>query len=61
MDPLHALYGIVACVVLSCWRIAWLGLVVPAWRVFWKGCLILAGAYAVNKLDGEFEDGAYRS
>lgn len=61
MDPLYALYGLVAGIALVSWRLAWMGLVLPVWRVFWKGCVIIAGAYAVNRLDREFEDGAYHS
>lgn len=61
MDPLHALYGLVAGIALVSWRLAWLGLVLPVWRVFWKGCVILAAAWAVNRLESEMEEAAYQT
>jgi hypothetical protein len=55
------LYGtLVVAFLVSLWRVAWLGLLVPTWRIVWKLAAMVAGAVVMNRLDAEFEAGAYQ-
>lgn len=42
------------------WRVAWLGILLPAWRILRMLVLAAVGAAIVWRLDEEFEAGAYQ-
>lgn len=45
----------------ACWRILYLGLIIPAWRLGWKGLGLVAAAVLFWKLEQEAEAGAYHN
>lgn len=57
---MDALSWLVIGTLTALWRCAWCGILLPAWRVLRMLVLAAAGAWAVNRLEREFEVGAYQ-